>query len=432
MRPTRFGQIGGVRPAAQHDHCIGTEYCRSHKVDPSSRTAFTDKIGELPAGARVTGRSLRHIAGRVADGLAVSGTGGALLSWPISHAAFVVHADALLAEPAAVVVLGIDETRRGRPVWSQHEDTRRWTVSERFETNFVDLAGEQGLLGQTAGRTKLAVTAWLDVRGQALGQRGDLDTEPGPRQVGEDGRVSDPAISASSIARPAGPLMSVATDVNSTPASSSRCQPLPVRSAPSGRVIGQGPRPAQCPAAHARSARAVRRGGHTPARAASGGDDHAGERPAAAPGQRSRRSRSARSGRPVPRPALEATASQHSRPTGDRRQSARGAPRNGQTGTDLPRPGGARTVDGIRARAMRARRSGTRRAYLMFEGYIAAPNTARDRQQYRSGRRESNSRSQLGNLVGDRPWTCAEVRRCAGQAQFRAPRSFVDVRREAT
>ncbi len=40
-------------------------------------------------------------------------------------------------------------------------------MSERFETNFVDLAGDQGLLGQTAGRTRQAVTDWLEARGQA-------------------------------------------------------------------------------------------------------------------------------------------------------------------------------------------------------------------------------------------------------------------------
>jgi transposase len=51
------------------------------------RKAFTDQIAELPAGARVTGRLRRHVAGRVAAGLAVSVAGGALLSWPISHAA---------------------------------------------------------------------------------------------------------------------------------------------------------------------------------------------------------------------------------------------------------------------------------------------------------------------------------------------------------
>ncbi len=45
--------------------------------------------------------------------------------------------------------------------------TGKWRLTERFETNFVDLAGPQGLLGQTSGRTKVAVAAWLDARGQA-------------------------------------------------------------------------------------------------------------------------------------------------------------------------------------------------------------------------------------------------------------------------
>ena len=134
---------------------------------PCPRKAFTDQTAELPAGARVTGRLRRHVAALVAEGLAVSVAGGRLLSWPTSHAAWVRHADAELAEPGPVVVLGIDETRRGRPVWRQDVDTGKWVVSERFETNFVDLGGGQGLLGQTAGRTKSAVTAWLDERGQA-------------------------------------------------------------------------------------------------------------------------------------------------------------------------------------------------------------------------------------------------------------------------
>jgi transposase len=131
------------------------------------RKAFTEQIAELPAGARVTGRLRRHVAGRVADGLAVSVAGDGLVSWPISHAAWVVHADAALAEPDPVTVLGIDETRRGRPTWVQDELTGKWRLTERFETNFVDLAGRQGLLGQTSGRTKATVVGWLEQRGQA-------------------------------------------------------------------------------------------------------------------------------------------------------------------------------------------------------------------------------------------------------------------------
>ena len=138
----------------------------SCREQPCPRKAFTDQIAELPAGARVTGRLRRHVAGRVADGLAVSVAGHGLLSWPISHAAWVRHADAALAEPEPVTVLGIDETRRGRAKWVQDELTGRWRLTERFETNFVDLAGPQGLLGQTSGRTKASVVAWLDERGQ--------------------------------------------------------------------------------------------------------------------------------------------------------------------------------------------------------------------------------------------------------------------------
>lgn len=71
--------------------------------------------------------------------------------WPTAHSAFTAHADGLLAEPAPVSVLGIDETRRGKPTWKQDPDTGKWLRSERFETNFVDPAGDQGLLGETAG-----------------------------------------------------------------------------------------------------------------------------------------------------------------------------------------------------------------------------------------------------------------------------------------
>jgi len=134
---------------------------------PCPRKAFTDQIPELPAGARVTGRLRRHVAGRVADGLAVSVAGDGLISWPISHAAWVVPSDQALVEPEPVTVLGIDETRRGRPSWVQDEGTGKWRLTERFETNFVDLAGPQGLLGQTSGRTKATVVHWLDERGQA-------------------------------------------------------------------------------------------------------------------------------------------------------------------------------------------------------------------------------------------------------------------------
>jgi len=108
----------------------------------------------------------RQVGAAVGDGQAVSVAGAGLLSWPIAHGAFIGHAAALLTEPTAVTVLGIDETRRGRPRWTRCEATGAWVKLERFETNFVDVAGPQGLLGQASGRRKDNVIAWLDERGQ--------------------------------------------------------------------------------------------------------------------------------------------------------------------------------------------------------------------------------------------------------------------------
>ena len=153
----------GEAPLAVRWHKV--QYaCREVVCD---RAAFTEQIDELPAGARVTGRLLRHVAGRVGDGLPVSGACAGLMSWPIAHAAFIASADAQLLDPKSVVVLGIDETRRGRPRWATDAEDGRWVKLETFETNFVDLAGSQGLLGQASGRTKANVVAWLDERGQA-------------------------------------------------------------------------------------------------------------------------------------------------------------------------------------------------------------------------------------------------------------------------
>jgi transposase len=136
-----------------------------------ARRAFTEQIPEVPAGARVTGRLRRHVAERIGDGLAVSTAGAGLLGWPAAHEAFVAAATAQLAEPAPVAVLGIDETRRGRPRWTRAEDgegwVKGWVKLETLETNVVDLDGSGGLLGQASGRTKATVVTWLDERGQA-------------------------------------------------------------------------------------------------------------------------------------------------------------------------------------------------------------------------------------------------------------------------
>jgi len=138
------------------------------REDGCPRKAFTESIAEVPPRARLTGRLCRLIAGQVAAGRSVSAVAGQYqVSWPVAHQQYVAHADAVLTEPEPPVVLGIDETRRGTPKWIHDAGTGRWVRTERFETNFTDLAGTGRLLGQVAGRTGTAVTGWLDDRGQA-------------------------------------------------------------------------------------------------------------------------------------------------------------------------------------------------------------------------------------------------------------------------
>jgi transposase len=87
-----------------------------------------------------------------------------LVSWPTAHRAFIAHADGLLGEPAPVRVLGIDETRRGKPRWIRCRATGRWRRVDPWDTGFVDLSGHQGVLGQQPGRTSTTVVDWLAQR----------------------------------------------------------------------------------------------------------------------------------------------------------------------------------------------------------------------------------------------------------------------------
>jgi len=83
------------------------------------------------------------------------------VSWPTVQRAADAHAaEHLPVEPAPTVALGIDETRRGKPTWVL-DPTGRWVRRDPWDTGFVDLAGEQGLLGQVEGRSSASVVAWL-------------------------------------------------------------------------------------------------------------------------------------------------------------------------------------------------------------------------------------------------------------------------------
>jgi hypothetical protein len=112
---------------------------------------------------RVTSR-LRGAAGRAVTQAAWDGG----LSWPVVHAAFLDHATAVLpAEPEPVVALGIDETRRGKPRFALNPETGVFEqITDRWHTGFVDLTGDQGLLGQVEGRSSSDAGSWLAARTQ--------------------------------------------------------------------------------------------------------------------------------------------------------------------------------------------------------------------------------------------------------------------------
>ncbi len=77
-------------------------------------------------------------------------------------------AEAAGGEPEPTAVLGIDETRRGRVRWRFGTEDKRWVRVDSWDTGFVDLAGDQGLLGQVEGRTSRCMVAWLEARTPAF------------------------------------------------------------------------------------------------------------------------------------------------------------------------------------------------------------------------------------------------------------------------
>ncbi|WP_237104858.1 transposase family protein [Nonomuraea sp. MG754425] len=134
------------------------------------RKTFTEQVPQIPARARLTERLRQASGAAVADGgrTIVQSARDHGVSWPVASAAFTAHAGRVLpAKPQAVTVLGIDETRRGRPRWVYDESAQAWkAVVDRWHVGFVDLSHGQGLLGQVEGRTTEAVIGWLQARGQ--------------------------------------------------------------------------------------------------------------------------------------------------------------------------------------------------------------------------------------------------------------------------
>jgi transposase len=137
------------------------------------RGSFTESIPELPARARTTRRLRTQIGTAIGDAArsVIEVAAAHRVSWPTAHRAFIEHAETLLTEPEPVRVLGIDETRRGKPRWERCAKTQRWVRVDPWDTGFVDVSGVQGLLGQRTGRTGAAVIEWLRERSPEFRER---------------------------------------------------------------------------------------------------------------------------------------------------------------------------------------------------------------------------------------------------------------------
>ena len=147
------------------------------REDYCTRASFTETIAQVPARARTTQRLRAQIGAAVGDAARsvteVAAAHG--VSWPTAHRAFVAHAEAVVTEPEPTRVLGIDETRRGKPSWEHCAETGRWVRVDPWDTGFVDLAGVQGMLGQRDGPAQRKYPHGLRERGHPAccgGQKG--------------------------------------------------------------------------------------------------------------------------------------------------------------------------------------------------------------------------------------------------------------------
>ncbi len=143
------------------------------RTEDCPQQTFTEQVTQVPAGMRTTTRLRTALAVAVEDGRDQSEVAAAhQVSWPTVQRAVVAHGAVELVEPQPVRVLGMDETRFGRPRWlpngTRADGRIRWTRTDPWETGFVDITGDQALLGQVDSRTSAAVQAWLAARTEAF------------------------------------------------------------------------------------------------------------------------------------------------------------------------------------------------------------------------------------------------------------------------
>lgn len=135
------------------------------RTDDCPRGTFTESLPEVPPRRRTTGRLRAAVAHAVAGNRSVAEVSAEYgVGWTTVQTCVDEHTDVVLTEPEPTPVLGIDETRRGKPCWLLDPATGRWTRVDRWDTGFVDLHGTQGLLGQAEGRRAKTVEEWLLLR----------------------------------------------------------------------------------------------------------------------------------------------------------------------------------------------------------------------------------------------------------------------------
>ncbi|HYO85670.1 MAG TPA: hypothetical protein VES01_04335 [Dermatophilaceae bacterium] len=107
-----------------------------------ARGSFTESVPRVPTRCRLTTRLYEQVGASVADGYScvLAAARAHRVSWPVAHTAFIAHVTpALEVDLPAVAVLGIDETRRGKPIWEQDPVTARWRIRhDRWHTAVVD------------------------------------------------------------------------------------------------------------------------------------------------------------------------------------------------------------------------------------------------------------------------------------------------------
>jgi transposase len=91
------------------------------REEDCARGWSTEAIEQVPCPARITGRLRTQIGSAIGDAArsVIEVAAAHHVSWLSAHRAFVAHAERSLTEPepVRVRVLGIDETRRGKPRW---------------------------------------------------------------------------------------------------------------------------------------------------------------------------------------------------------------------------------------------------------------------------------------------------------------------------